>query len=198
MTRIIFATTNSGKLKEVNKLLNIPTVSLIKLEALKNQPIPEVEETGSTFHENALIKARAYYSIFQQPVIADDSGLTVPELNNEPGVYSARYAGPHASDNENNALLVKKIAGLPIEKRKAFFHCVTVYKDDNHEEIFEGKCYGRILEKPIGTNGFGYDPLFFIDELNKTFAQLGTEEKNQISHRGKAVNLLSEYLKKMI
>ncbi|KAA3615138.1 MAG: RdgB/HAM1 family non-canonical purine NTP pyrophosphatase [Calditrichaeota bacterium] len=195
--KIIFATTNDGKAKEVAHLIQLPYIELTSLNSIKEVYIPKVEETGQTFLDNALIKARAYFDTFKQAVIADDSGLIVPALNNEPGVHSARYAGENATYLENNSLLIKNITSIPDKQRQAFFKSVIVYKDQFQEKVFEGICNGRIIEKPVGTNGFGYDPLFYIDELQKTFAQLNTEEKNKISHRGKAINELKKFLKKL-
>ncbi len=197
MSRIIFATTNEGKLNEVKQLLINTNIELISLNTIKNKNIPNVDETGNTFLENALLKARTYFSILNEPVIADDSGLIVTALNNEPGIFSARYAGPNATYKENNKLLLKNLSMIPQEKRIAFFQCVMVYKDRFMEKIFVGKCHGQIIEKPIGSGGFGYDPIFYIDSLKQTFAQLEIDEKNKISHRGKAVKALTSFLKKI-
>jgi len=197
MTRIIFATTNEGKLKEVDKQLHIAHIKLVSLNSINNVDIPDVEESGKTFLENALLKARTYFSILKEPVIADDSGLIVPVLNNQPGIFSARYAGEKATYKENNSLLLRRMSSVPAEKRDAYFQSVIVYKDQFQEKVFEGKCHGRIIEKPVGNNGFGYDPLFYFDSLEKTFAQIDTDEKNEISHRGKAVKALSVFLKKL-
>ena len=193
--KIIFATTNEGKITEVNELINSANFELVSLNSIKNKDIPDVEETGGTFLENALLKARTYFAILNEPIIADDSGLVVPALNNEPGIFSARYAGANATYEENNSLLLKKMSSIPVGKRGAFFQSVMVYKDQFQEKIFEGKCYGRIVKKAVGRNGFGYDPLFYYDPLQKTFAQLKLEEKNEISHRGKAVKALILSLK---
>ncbi len=197
MSRIIFATTNEGKLNEVKQLLINTNIELISLNIIKNKNIPNVDETGTTFLENALLKARTYFSNLNEPVIADDSGLIVPALNNEPGIFSARYAGANATYKENNRLLLKNLSKIPQEKRTAFFQCVMVYKDQFMEKIFVGKCHGQIIEKSIGSGGFGYDPIFYIDSLKQTFAQLEIDEKNKISHRGKAVKALTSFLKKI-
>ena len=196
MLDIVIASTNPGKIKEIRSYLDLPYINLLSLTDFDLSKIPEVLETGNSFKENALLKARAYYKAFDLPVIADDSGLIVPALNGEPGIYSARYAGNNATHKENNALLLSKINGLPTEQRKAFFEILIVYKDHAHENIFTGRCDGEIIPHPRGTNGFGYDPVFFLRPLNRTMAQLTMEEKNKISHRGKALSTLKNHLKK--
>lgn len=194
-TKLIFASTNSGKVREVQNFLKYTHIELTSLNSLTRAPFPEVKEDGNTFQENALIKARFYFDLIREPIIADDSGLIVPELNGEPGIFSARYAGDNASDDDNNALLLKKLKFIPPEKRQALFKAVVVYKDQYIEKIFEGHCKGTILESPIGKNGFGYDPIFLLRELGKTFAELEPAQKNIYSHRGKAIKKLISFLK---
>ena len=197
MTRkIIFASFNKNKVKEVQGILDLNEIILLSLSDFESQDIPEAIEDGSSFQENALIKVRYYYNILKRPVISDDSGLVVPALNNDPGIYSARYAGPDSTDKKNNALLLKNLEALPKDKRNAFFQAVVVYKDEFQEKVFIGKCNGVIAYTAKGDFGFGYDPLFFVPELNKTFAELTIEEKGKISHRGMAIKGLKKFLKK--
>jgi XTP/dITP diphosphohydrolase len=190
---ILFATGNEGKVKEVAKQLLSNNISISSLNSISTE-FEFAEETGSTFLENAIIKARHYYNIFGQPIISDDSGLVVPALNNQPGVLSARFAGEDATYKENNELLQLKIKDVPQEKRSAYFKTVIIFKDDKTEKVFEGTCNGQILESLRGEQGFGYDPLFLVPELGKTFAELDVSEKNRISHRGQAIKKLIDFL----
>lgn len=194
--KIIFASFNKNKVKEVQGMLDLNEITLLSLSDIHGQHIPEAIEDGNSFDENALIKARHYYNILNLPVISDDSGLVVPALNNEPGIYSARYSGPNATDKTNNDLLIKNLKDFSTDMRSAFFQAVVVYKDDAQEKIFIGKCDGIIASKPKGDFGFGYDPLFFIPELGKTYGELTIKEKSKISHRGRAIEGLKEFLKK--
>ena len=191
--KIIFATKNKGKSSELIKLLqkNNIQVSLLSLNNLNDNI--EINENGKSFIENALIKATTIFEKYKLPVIADDSGLIVEEIN-EPGIFSARYAGLNASDTDNNLKLIERIKSL--SNRKAYFECALIFIDKN-KKIYKsiGRCYGEIIEKPRGNNGFGYDPIFFIPEFNKTMAELTIEEKNRISHRAKAFNKLIEILR---
>jgi len=193
---VIASTTNQHKFHEIKHILKLPGIRLLSLRDMDNSF--DVEETGSTFKENAAIKARAYFSAFDQPVFADDSGLEVLALNNEPGVLSARYSGPDTNYERNNLLLMKKIKAIPPEERQAQFVCCVCYKDQQEELFFTGITRGIILEQLQGTGGFGYDPLFYLPELSKTFAELSTEEKNELSHRGKSIQKLREFLLKKI
>ncbi len=192
--QLIFATSNIGKVKEVQYLIDLNNFTLLSLAELENFPFAEVIEDGNSFLENAQKKARHFFKILKKPLISDDSGLVVPALNGEPGIYSSRYAGPHATDEENNELLLKKLSPLLPKNRTAYFKTVLVYKDNKQEAVFEGKCLGRIINSPRGSNGFGYDPLFFVDEIQKTFAELKHYEKNKYSHRGKAIRTLKKFL----
>jgi len=154
-----------------------------------------IEENGKTFEENALIKAKAVYDEFKLPVVADDSGLCVEALDGRPGVFSARFAGPEATDEENNLLLIEKLRNVREAGRKAWFSCVAVfYYADNRYFICEGRVYGVITDRPGGSGGFGYDPLFYLSSLGRTMAQLTPAEKNGISHRGMAFGALKEYI----
>lgn len=195
--KILIATTNTGKLREIKALFeNFAQEKNILLLSLKEMPeIPfTVEENGKTFEENALIKARAYANFFQMPVLADDSGLCVEALNGEPGVYSARYAGEKANDLANNQKLLKNLEN--IENRKAYFECAAVfYQNEFMYFCGKGRIEGKILTQMRGNNGFGYDPLFEIPSCGKTLAELSLEEKNQFSHRKKAFESVLQYLK---
>ena len=159
---------------------------------------PHIIEDGNSFSENAAIKAQICYRAFQQPIFADDSGLEVPALNNEPGIFSARYAGPHSDYNANNYLLISKMKNFSGSQRKARFVCTICYMDETGSYFFSGATTGFILNSFQGGSGFGYDPLFFLPRLNKTFAELSLEEKNTYSHRGKAVRKLLKFLDKRL
>jgi len=161
--------------------------------------IPETEENGKTFTENALKKARFYSTYFDQLTLADDSGLEVKSLKGMPGVYSARYAGERASPQENNRKLLREMEGIPTSKRGARFKCVmALVSTDGKEAVTEGVCTGRIGFKEEGKRGFGYDPLFVLPNYGKSMAQLSIEEKNRISHRGKALRKLRKIIKTVI
>jgi XTP/dITP diphosphohydrolase len=165
-----------------------------ELVSLNDFPeIPDIAETGSTFEENAWLKAEQVYKITGIPVIADDSGLEVDYLNGAPGVFSARYAGENAADDANCNKLLKKLAG--IEERKANFRCVIIYYDGKNKNIFEGICSGEIIHEKRGNKGFGYDPLFVPVGFIETFGELDEDIKNRISHRGRALMKLTEYLR---
>ena len=158
--------------------------------------VAPVEETGVTFEENAVLKAEAYALATGEMALADDSGLEVAYLGGRPGVYSARFAGEGATDEENNALLLKLLEGVPPEERNARFVCVIALAlPDGKTYTVEGSCPGRITEAPRGEKGFGYDPFFFCPEENKTFAEMDLETKGRISHRGKALQKAKELLR---
>ncbi len=197
--KIFVATGNTHKLEEIRTILKGLPVELVDVNSLAEKI--EVEETGATFAENAQIKARAYFERVKMPVLADDSGLEVPALNNEPGVFSARYAGENATYSENNRLLLQRMQGLKNGKRKARFVCTVCFKDEQNEWLFEGTTEGVILEQLKGKGGFGYDPLFYVPHLGKTYAEMGSAEKNKLSHRARALEkfkiFLKEYLKKI-
>jgi XTP/dITP diphosphohydrolase len=190
---IVLASSNAGKIKEIQALL--PRYNILPQSTFN---IIEAEETAATFIENALIKARNAAMQSQLPAIADDSGLIVNVLNGAPGVISARYAGINATDKENNTKLLAKMAGIDEQHRTAYFICVMVFirhANDQCPLIAQGLWKGRILNAPQGDNGFGYDPLFWIPELNCTSAQLSSEVKNKLSHRGQAVQQLTALIK---
>ena len=194
--KIILASKNQDKVKEIKEMLDGTGVLL---KTCNDIEIPEVEETGSTFVENAILKARSASIITGLASIADDSGIEVEHLNGRPGIKSARYAGENATNEMNNIKLLGELKNLPHEKRKACYRCVMVYMrfpNDPFPIIASGSWNGYITEKPIGKNGFGYDPLFFLPEYKKTSAQITSEEKNKISHRAKALNELQKYFLK--
>lgn len=187
---ILIATRNQGKAKEFEALFQEKGY---KVKTLLDYPdIPDVEETGTTFEENARLKAETIAKEFQTIVLADDSGLKVDALNGQPGVYSARYAGEAKSDASNNAKLLHELYDVKKEDRGAQFHCTLVLASPNKASlVVEGEVEGEIGTIPRGDNGFGYDPLFYVPELNKTMAELNSEEKNKVSHRAKAIEKLS-------
>lgn len=191
-TEIVLATGNRGKLAELQAML---APLHIQIRAQSDLGVPEAEETGLSFVENALLKARNAVIHTGLPAIADDSGLEVAALDGAPGIYSARYAGPDATDADNNAALLDALAGHSAGQRLARFVCVLVFlrhAEDPTPVICEGYWNGRILDAPRGRSGFGYDPLFLIPERNQTSAELAPEVKNKISHRGRAMRLLKE------
>ncbi len=193
---IVLASKNEHKLVELRKMLNIPDELFRNMTRYPGAPEPE--ENGSTFEENALIKARAARDFTGEWALADDSGLEVDLLNGEPGVQSARYAGIHGDDDANNAVLLEKLAAIPDGQRTAHFSCAIALVSPNGEEyVANGKCYGRILHVGRGNNGFGYDPLFLPDGFNKTFAELSTEIKCKFSHRSAAVAEMYKIMEKL-
>jgi len=194
---IVIATNNKGKAKEFKSLFNDYGY---KVKTLHDIPeIGEIPETGNTFAENALQKASAISRELNTIVLADDSGLEVEALNNEPGIYSARYAGEHGNDQKNNEKLLKELKNVPKEERKANFHCTLVLVGPGRDPLFvEGNINGFILFSPKGENGFGYDPLFYIPSLEKSMGELTEAEKNKISHRAKAIKQLENHLDKWL
>lgn len=191
MTELIFATGNKGKLAEVQKIFENTNFKIISL--YEHGDVPEIEETGSTFAENALIKAEAIFSIYGKPVVADDSGLAVEQLNGEPGVYSARYAGENCTYDDNNKKLIKVLQQYDTP-HKAKFVCSAIYFDGESKITAVGELHGEIIPEYRGENGFGYDPIFLPNGFDRTLAELTTEEKNEISHRAKAFNKLKSQI----
>ena len=188
--RVVLATTNRHKLDELQMMLAGSPVELV----MPPHAI-EVDETGETFRENARLKARTYARLLGEPALADDSGLSVDALGGRPGVHSARYAGPNATDADRINKLLGELQGVPDAERGASFHCALVLAWPGDGELMvEGLVSGRILHEPRGEHGFGYDPVFYVPALDKSFAELTTEEKNQHSHRAKAAELLVEAL----
>lgn len=194
MRRFIVATKNKGKLAEIKEILHDFSFEVISME--EAGITKDIEENGTTFEENALIKAEEIFRVTGEMVMADDSGLEVDYLNGAPGIYSSRFAGEGATDEDKNKKLLKLLEGVPFEKRSARFVCViAVIFPDGQRFTVKGTCDGYIGFEPIGNNGFGYDPLFFMPEYNMTTAQMEPEQKNRISHRGKALAKMVEELR---
>lgn len=190
--RIILASNNKNKIREISEILSPLGYEVISQRDAGAEL--DVEETGTTFAENAALKARAVHDLCGLPVIADDSGLAVDFLDGAPGVYSHRYAGENASDADRNEKLLRELEGVNDEKRGAKFICVICFIDENgSEKLIRGECCGKIGYEPLGDNGFGYDPVFMYGE--RSFAQITAEEKNKISHRAKALEGLCTFLK---
>lgn len=188
--KLIIASSNKNKISEIKKMLN--NIEILSLNDIGFKG--DIEETGTTFEENALIKAKTIYDIFKVPVIADDSGLCVNALNGAPGIYSHRFAGLECNDEKNNALLVEKMQNM--KDKGAYYECAICYYDGN-PHYFKGQVDGEIILTPRGHNGFGYDPYFLIPSLNKTMAELSMDEKNRISHRHIATERLGAYLNEL-
>ncbi len=190
--KLLVATNNQGKLKEFNEILGELGIECVSLKEMGISV--DVEETGTTFLENALLKAKEIYKIAKIPTISDDSGLMVDALSGEPGVYSARYAGEPSDDNKNMDKLLSNLQG--ISDRTARFKSViaAVFSEDDIL-VSEGECEGIIIDEKRGENGFGYDPIFYVEKLGKTFAEMTDQEKNSLSHRGNAIRNLKEQLK---
>lgn len=197
--KIIFATGNSGKMKEVSRILEELGLAVI---SMRDAGISiEIEENGTTYAENALIKARAVAGCADggSIVLADDSGLEIDFLNREPGVYSARYLGERNSYRQKNRNLIERLSGVPDEKRTARFVCaIAAVLPDGRELTTLGVIEGRIGYEEKGSGGFGYDPIFFVPEYGKTTAELTEEEKNAVSHRGRALDAMKKELRKYI
>lgn len=194
---IVFATGNEGKMREIRSILadTYPKILSMKEAGIRT----EVTEDGKTYEENALMKARAVAAMATEAIVmADDSGLEVDFLNREPGIYSARYMGESTSYRIKNANLISRMEGVPEEKRTARFVCaIAAVLPDGREMTVRAAIEGRIGYEEKGEGGFGYDPIFFVPELGKTTAELTEEEKNLVSHRGKALRLMKEELKKL-
>ena len=194
--RIIFATGNQNKMKEIKMILSDLGMEIL---SMKEAGIDvDVEENGTTFEENALIKARAIAERLPSDIIlADDSGLEIDYLNKEPGIYSARYAGKDTSYDIKNQMLIDRLEGVPDEKRTARFVCaIAAVFPDGTEEVVCEPMEGRIGYKIAGANGFGYDPIFFLPEFGMTSAEITPEQKNEVSHRGKALRSMRKVMEK--
>ncbi len=192
--KIVLASGNQGKVREINQLLAEQQIAVVSQGEFNT---PEAEETGLTFVENAILKARNAALHCNLPAIADDSGIEVDALNGKPGIYSARFAGPECNDQNNNRRLLELLEGLPEAERTARFQCVLVYlrhAEDPTPIICQGTWEGIILPAPQGENGFGYDPLFWLPEQGCTSAELPSDVKNQLSHRGQALRQLLKTL----
>ncbi len=190
----MIATGNTGKLREFRSLLaGLP----FELTSSAELQLPSPEETGATFLANALLKARHAAALSDSPAVADDSGLEVDVLGGAPGIFSARYAGLEADDAANNAKLLRALAGIPHEQRRARYRCALVFVEceaDATPLIAEADWQGFVLDTPRGSGGFGYDPYFWLPELDKTAAELPPADKNRLSHRGKALRALRDQL----
>lgn len=192
--KLVLATKNSGKVVEFRRILKELGATNLEVLGLDSFPeIGDIEETGKTFEENSLLKARTISKLTGLPALADDSGICVDALNGEPGLYSARYSGN--GDAANNQKLLEALKDVPDEKRTAYFICVAAFvRPDGFEKVEEGRFYGKILYEVVGSGGFGYDPLFQPDGLNCSSAELSAEEKDAISHRGKAMRAIAPYI----
>ena len=188
--KVIAATKNKNKLREFGEILK--GFEIISQEEAGIDI--DVEETGTTFEENSLLKAQAIYEASGIPAIADDSGLCVDALSGEPGVYSARYGGEGYDDEGRVQLLLKNMKDIPDEKRTARFVCAITMVSDDGVITARGECEGRINYAPVGENGFGYDPVFYMEEYGKTTAEMSPDEKNAVSHRGKALRIFADKL----
>lgn len=189
MTQVIIASNNQGKIAEFRDLLGVD------FKPLSEMPDPiEVEETGTTFHANARLKAETIAERYGNVTLADDSGLVVDALDGKPGVYSARYAGEEKNDRRNLEKVLSELKGVPKEKRTARFYCVIALSIPGGTTHFAtGTCEGYIIHQPTGTHGFGYDPIFYVPEQMKTLAELTSDQKNKISHRAEAMQDLKKH-----
>ncbi|MEA2014953.1 MAG: XTP/dITP diphosphatase [Thermodesulfobacteriota bacterium] len=194
---IVFASGNKGKIREINALLEGMNVNLLSLYDYPDAPA--IIEDGNSFFENALKKAMVISEYAGRTVIADDSGLEVDYLDGAPGIHSARYSGPEATDESNVSRLLDELKGVPVENRGGTFRCLLVlYRTDGTFDTFAGKLEGKIVTEPSGSEGFGYDPVFLVQEYGKTLAQIDPETKNRISHRAMAFAKLRKSLQKQV
>ena len=190
--KIVLATHNRDKYAEMAAILSDYPIDLLTLENFPE--IDEIIEDGNTLEENALIKARTVYEMTNIPAWADDTGLEVDALNGEPGIYSARYAGENCNYSDNVTKLLKNMEKIPAEKRTARFQTVIAFVGDKMELVSEGIVEGKITTEPKGVGGFGYDPVFYVSEQGKTYSEMNMTEKNQISHRRKAIQNMIKLL----
>ncbi len=194
---LIVATTNREKFVEISDYLKLDGLKLIPLFELPDAP--EIEETGFTFLENATLKAETIYKLYKKPVFADDTGLCVDYLNGMPGVFSARFAGPDATYEQNRKKLMKLLEGVPFNRRRAYFVTQIVFFDpDGRRHAIEARVNGFITKKERGSGIFGYDPVFLYPPMGRTFAELPVRIKNRVSHRGRALSVLKEMLKQWL
>ncbi|MBQ6319032.1 MAG: XTP/dITP diphosphatase [Lachnospiraceae bacterium] len=195
--KIIFATGNENKLREIRQITENMGIEIVSMKDAGYYT--EVEETGTTFEENAYLKASAIAKKCNLPTLADDSGLEIDYLNKEPGIYSSRFMGEDTPHSVKNAELLRRMEGVPDEKRTARFVCaICLVRPDGSSETVKATMEGRVAYKSAGKNGFGYDPIFFLPERGCTSAELSPEEKNAISHRGKALRMMRDILEKEI
>jgi len=194
---IVLATRNRGKIKEIKRIVGELPISILTIDNFPG--CPEVEEEGATFQENAIKKAAAVAAYTGKPSLADDSGLEVYALNNAPGILSSRYSGEGANDGKNIEKLLHEMRPLSDEERKArFVCCLALVYPDGKIEIFTGHIEGRIGREPRGSHGFGYDPLFYPEGYEKTFAEMRAKEKDSLSHRGNALREFQKYLRRIV
>lgn len=193
--KILIATRNKDKVNELKQILMKNGIESISLDEWDPEgTIPGIEETGRTLKENAFLKARTVFTITGIPTVADDTGLEVDALNGAPGVFSSRYAGEGCSYEDNVVMLLEKMAGIPHDKRTARFRTVTYFIDTKTELSSEGVVEGYITNEPRGSEGFGYDSIFYLPDLGKTYGELTGEEKNRVSHRNRAMTNLIQYI----
>lgn len=192
--RVLIATTNKGKMEDIREIFK--DLNLKFLSYLDFENYPDVIEDGDTFEANAALKAKAAFEYFKMPVIADDSGLSVDQLNGNPGVFSARFAGKNATDDDNNQKLIRELEKYQ-EPHLAKYICIAVYYDGNDVVSVNGDCKGKVIMHGRGKNGFGYDPYFIPDGYELTMGELSLKEKNKISHRLKAFEQLKNILLKL-
>lgn len=198
--KLLLATRNQGKIIEFRRILDALAPGAIELVGLDQFPdLHDVDETGSTFQENALLKAREMSEATGLPAIADDSGLCVDALNGDPGIFSARWAGTHGDDKANLEKVLDQLKDVADKDRTAYFICVAaLYLPQGTSHCEEGRFYGTILKSPVGENGFGYDPIFQPDGLEISSAQMSAEEKDRVSHRGKALRAIAPHVMKAL
>lgn len=198
--KLVLATRNQGKIIEFRRILEALAPGEIELVGVDQFPdLVDVDETGSTFEENSLLKARYTCLATGLPAIADDSGLCVDALNGDPGIYSARWAGEHGNDQANLEKVLDQLKNVPDEKRTAHFMCVaSLVLPDGREQVAEGRFEGHILHAPVGENGFGYDPIFQPLGLSISSAQMSAEEKDLVSHRGKSLRSIAPHVIKLL
>jgi XTP/dITP diphosphohydrolase len=198
--KLVLATRNQGKITEFRRILEELAPGQIELIGVDHFPqLVDVDETGATFEENSLLKARYTCQATGLPAIADDSGLCVDALNGDPGIFSARWAGVHGNDQANLEKVLAQLKDVPDEKRTAYFICVaSLVLPDGREQVAEGRFEGRILHAPVGTNGFGYDPIFQPLGLSISSAQMSAQEKDVVSHRGKSLRAIAPHVIQML
>ena len=194
--KLVIASRNNHKIQEMRRILEQAGLDIELVGTAEFPDLPDVEETGSTFAANAMLKARAVSEFTGLPAVGDDSGLCVDALNGMPGILSARWSGTHGNDQANLALLLAQISQVPSDRRGASFICAAAYvHPDGTEFVVEGQMSGTLIDAPVGTNGFGYDPIFVPQGHQITSAQMSAELKDSISHRGKALAALADQLK---
>lgn len=188
--KILLATYNKHKLYEIRELMKSSDIEIVGLEDMNY--FEDIVEDGKSFIENALIKAETIYDKFRIPVLADDSGISIDALDGRPGIHSARFAGEDTDPAEKNKLIIEMLKGK--KNRNAHYTCAIAYVDEREKFIVEKYCHGEIIDSQSGTNGFGYDPIFYIKEFGRTLAEISIEEKNKISHRGQALREFKRHI----